>query len=265
MIQQTRKKITQLILGSLCIYAVYSWNSNISDCGPDTGADFQKEFTYITSTSERCGESKANCEARFPHWKKPIVVNVESIGVSVDKIDEVCSITLRALGEIREVTPIKIVHESQMEQNLIVFIMNDQMLDRLTQPDATALDFRPGSLHRMAYDDQSCTFRLWATPLSKLQPNQSQTVSAAAIFVHQDKKGIELQHCIYEEVAGAVGLTNDPEGQATLLTPKNYVIKDGQFRYSDRILLMFDALYKIAFREYPDIKLFCAARREITT
>ena len=100
------------------------------------------------------------------------------------------------------------------------------------------------------------------TPLSELQPNQSQTVSAAAIFVHQDKKGIELQHCIYEEVAGAVGLTNDPEGQASLLTPKNYVIEDGQFRYSDRVLLMFDALYKIAFREYPDVKSFCAGRRE---
>jgi hypothetical protein len=196
----------------------------------------------------------------LPHWQKPIVVSIYSEGIEDSQIDLVQTITFRALGEIREVSSIRIVHESQLEPNFSVFIMNDLMAERLSLPDASSLDFRVGSLHRRAYDDHSCSARAWSTRLSEIEPGEYQTIQASAIFVHYSLEGADLESCIYEEVAGVVGLSNDPEGQPSLFSRGNYDIIDGQFRYSQRLLLMFQAIYQIAAGEYDDINAFCDAQ-----
>lgn len=230
------------------------------DCGSSAGQNFRSDFSYMTSTAEHCDGKQFNCEARMPHWRKPIVVSVISTEVELADIEQVRYLTLRALGEIREVAPIQIVHEAELEPNFMVFLMNDQMLARLSQNDVSSLNFSEGSLHRRAYNNQSCSARLWSTRLSEISENEYQVAEAGAIFVHHSLEGLELQSCIYEEVAGVVGLSNDPVGQPSLFTGGNYEIVDRQFRYSQRLLLMFQAIYQIASDEYADIDGFCDAQ-----
>jgi hypothetical protein len=256
-----RNKPIIVVVSALLICGIYAgWTYLGRDCGPNAGTNFREDFSYMTSTVEHCGAGRFNCDARLPHWQQPIVVSIYSEEIEDSQIDLVQTITFRALGEIREVSSIKIVHETQMEPNFFVYIMNDLMAERLSLPDASSLDFRVGSLHRRAYDDRSCSARLWSTRLSELGPDEYQTSEASAIFVHHSLEGAELESCIYEEVAGVVGLSNDPEGQPSLFSTGNYDIVDGQFRYSQRLLLMFRAIYRIAAGEYDDINAFCDAQ-----
>lgn len=257
----TRIQPAIVFVSALLVCGIFAgWTYKSRDCGPNAGMNFREDFSHMTSTVEHCGAGSFNCDARLPHWQKPIVVSIYSEGIEDSQIDLVQAITFRALGEIREVSSIKIVHESQMEPNFFVFIMNDLMADRLSLPDASSLRFQPGSFHRRAYDDQSCSGLMGLSRLSEIEPGGYQTILASAIFVHHSLEGTDLESCIYEEVAGGVGLSNDPEGQPSLFTEGNYEIVDGQFRYSQRLLLMFQAIYQIASGEYADIDDFCDAQ-----
>lgn len=243
--------------------AIATWLSSPYGCGPSIDQNFRTDFRYMTSTAEYCDWGQFNCEVTLPHWQKPIVVSILSIDSELADAERIRYITLRALGEIREVTPIQIVHESELEPNFMVFVMNDQMLARLSQNDVSSVDFSEGSLHRQAYNNQSCSARSWVTPLSEISSNEYQVALAGAIFVHHSLEGTDLESCIYEEIAGGVGLSNDPEGQPSLFTQGNYEIVDGQFRYSQRLLLMFQAIYQIASGEYADIDDFCDAQNGV--
>lgn len=256
-----RKKPVVVAVSALLVWGIYAgWTYQTHDCGPNSGKNFREDFSYMTSTIEHCGAGRFNCDARLPHWQQPIVVSIYSEGIEDSQIDLVQSITFRALGEIREVSSIKIVHKSQMEPNFFVYITNDLMAERLSLPDASTLRFQPGSFHRRAYDDQSCSGLLGMSHLSEIEPDEYQTILASGIFVHHSLEGADLESCIYEEVAGVVGLSNDPEGQPSLFSRGNYDIVDGQFRYSQRLLLMFQAIYQVSSGEHHDINAFCEAQ-----
>jgi len=253
---RTQPKVA--VASALSVFALYGgWQSLTPDCGPNTGKSFREEFTHMTSTSEYCGESRFNCEVRLPHWQKPIVVAVYSEEIEASAVDLIRSITFRALAEISEVSSIGVVDDPQLETNVLVFIMNDQMANRLSQPDAASVRFQPGSINRRAYDDQSCSGQFWASSLAEIDENQHQTILGGVIFVHHSLKNMNLESCIYEEIAGVVGLSNDPKGQPSLFSGGNYEVVDGQFKYSARTLLMFEAIYQIASGAFADIDGFC--------
>ena len=63
------------------------WTYLRRDCGPNAGTNFREDFSYMTSTVEHCGAGRFNCDARLPHWQKPIVVSIYSEGIEDSQID----------------------------------------------------------------------------------------------------------------------------------------------------------------------------------
>lgn len=228
-----------------------------AQCGQGTGAGFREDFTHMTTTIEYCPTDGADCKMQMPHWNKPISVRFFADGADQNKISEVQAITLRSLSEISKVTPIEYKHDLNEESNFNVFIMNEAVLERFLQSEQNPVNFQPGTFHRAMYDAQSCSAMLWASRLEDIRPGEYQSIYLVAIFVHHSLEGFELESCIYEEVAGAVGLTNDPRGQASLFSDGGYKIANGQFSYSLQILRMFSAIYGITSGKYTDIDDYC--------
>jgi hypothetical protein len=249
-----------LTIGAITLVSMVTIFSHVKSpdvCSQAFGQDFHSDFRHMTSTAEHCSGNQFNCEARLPHWEKPIVVNVLNANAEPSKVEQIRSITFRALAEISKYAPIQVANETDLEPNFMVFIMNEKMLDYLSKRGASSLDFTENSLHRRAYNDQSCSARLWMSRLSEIPSSEYQVAEAGAIFIHHRLQGLELQSCIYEEIAGILGLSNDPEGQPSLFSRGNYEISNGQFTYSRKILVMFQAIYEIASGNFADIDSFC--------
>jgi hypothetical protein len=228
-----------------------------TQCGQGTGAGFREDFIHMTTTIEHCPTAGADCKMQMPQWNKPISVRFFADGSDQSKISEVQAITLRSLSEVSRVTQIEYRHDLNAEPNFNVFIMNEAILERFLQSEQNPVNFQPGTYHRAMYDAQSCSGMLWASRLEDMRPGEYQSIYLVAIFVHHSLEGFELESCIYEEVAGAVGLTNDPRGQASLFSDGGYKIVNGQFSYSLQILRMFSAIYEITSGKYTDINDYC--------
>ena len=261
MIQKTRNKIKitiLLITLPLLVYCLYV-NTRV-DCGPNASRNFREDFTYMTSQAEYCGANRDNCEIRLPHWEKPIVVQVNSASIEKEKIIQIQNLTYRALENISEVTPIKILRDPKLEPNLFVFVMNEKMVTRLNEPDARNIGLYKGLFHQKMYDIKGCSAHMFLEKLEDIASDEFQEVFAAIIFVHHSREGFDLEYCIYEELAAVVGLENDPEGYPSLFSKGDYEIVDEKIRYSKRILLMFQAIYEIVEGKFTDIDAYCQAR-----
>ncbi len=256
-----RTRFTAIGLAIAAVLFAWSlWFKTSYHCGPNAGRNFRKDFIYMTSEGEYCGANRPNCEIRLPHWEQPIIVNVYSASIEQEKIDQIRNLTYRALEDISEVAPIKILRDSKLDPNLIVFVMNEEMVARLDEPDARSVGFNKGSFHRKMYDIKGCSARTFLEKLEDVPSGEFQEIFLATIFVHYSREGFDLEYCIYEELAGAAGLANDPEGYPSLFSKGDYEIVDEKFRYSQRILLMLQAIYEIVEGNFSDIGEFCRAR-----
>lgn len=258
---KTPNRIAVIGLAAALVLAAFAdfVSGSSEKCGVWAGDDFRKEFDHMTSTAEQCGSGEFNCSVNLPHWETRINVTYLSDGIKQEKVGTIRSVTRRALEEIEKETAVIAQEDSAISPNFLVFIMNDAMAKRLAQPDAKDIGFEAGSLQKMAYDRGKCSGLSWITPQGGAPRDQYQVIQAAAIFVYSDLEGEELEACVYEEIAGVTGIPNDPIASPSLFSNTENYTYDGIFRYSERLLLVFKAVYKIAAGEYKDIDEFCAA------
>lgn len=228
------------------------------DCGDDGGKDFQIEFNFMTSTSEECPGNLSNCEARLPHWDQKIVLGIVTENFPEEKKDQILKVVTRALSEISEATGLLFEHGDTSAANFFVFILNEDLARILDRPDAAAVGFYGSTLIKHSYERGGCSGRLGiANSAENLQPDEFEEIIGAAIFVHGALDGFALQSCVYEEVAGVVGLPNDPPGQPSLFSNGNYEFDQNRFSYSARTLRMLQAVYAITTGKNDDIMDFC--------
>jgi hypothetical protein len=229
------------------------------NCARLADAEFESDFTYMTSTSEGCNNQRYACSLNLPTWRQEIVLDSLQVGVDRGRQDHL-ELVERALTEISSLADLSWKRQDDNPGNFIVAIMDRETIDFLDQPEFSNIGYFGNSIPKAAIEDGTCAFSLLGPKNRYSSAEKRDIIEGAVIFVSPELAGIDLEKCIYEEVAGAVGLVGDPEGDASLFSNGGYEIGEVGFTYSDRTLLLVEALYKISSGGVTDIDQFCASK-----
>ncbi|MEM9433750.1 MAG: DUF2927 domain-containing protein [Pseudomonadota bacterium] len=221
-------------------------------------ADFEQDFEYMTTTAEDCTDRANGCTTNLSYWAAPINLQFVSEDADSAKFRSIVEITLEAFAEIQTVSPIVVSPFPSEESNYFIYAMNEDMLRVLVGDPDDIFGFKQGSLHRMSYESQGCSARVFFAneDVGNGQVNYSK-IEFATVFIHEAREGFELQSCIFEEVAGSVGLLNDPEGSPSLFSEGGYTWDGTSFSYSKRTLSWIEAIYAITGGKVENVQEYC--------
>ncbi len=211
---------------------------------------------------EQVSGKNANCPIRPFFWQKPIVYQLISSGTDPETVSRIEQITIDALEDISEVTPITFSKYESIEPNFFIYVMSPEVVEYLDQPKTKSIGYYGDTLAKNMYRQDSCSGRIYYSDTPYTPNKKYQEIGAAAAFIYSDLAGLDLESCIYEEVAGIVGLANDPEGLPSLFSNGDFEVADGKFKYAQRTLAMFTAIYEIAAGKFKNIEEFCEAGSE---
>lgn len=249
-----------ILLGAVSLIAITTQvytNDSRFRCAGQTPDDFRNEFIHMTSRSEAC-EREEDCILVLPHWDEDLSIQFLNWTGQQHFQKPVFDAIETVRPVLQDATDLKIFTNFEKAPNTFVVVLNDAVVAAIERGEIEGFgskDFSQAA--RKSYGLGGCSGTVYSNIDAKTGYD---TIGAATIYVNGNLNADAIDKCTKEELLNALGLVNDPIGQASLFDNKNHQFRDEKIIYSDATLLMLNALYGITRGAFRDIDGFIRAR-----